>query len=176
MCFYAAAKNSPAAGRGTGSHAGALELQASRLPQRHGSPSGGHPPHGGIAGLLEGIRYVRTVGTDTILAHEQRLIRQLGRGLAQMSGVHGFLADDPGAQAGVLSLWAEGQDCETLGMKLGERDIALRSGLHCAPLAHGTAGTLDRGTVRASVSAFNTEQEIRQFLRVLGQVLTRPDA
>ena len=63
-------------------------------------------------------------------------------------------------------------DCEELGEALRRRDIALRSGLHCAPLAHRTAGTLETGTVRASVSAFNVPQEIPRFVRELRQILT----
>lgn len=78
-----------------------------------------------------------------------------------------FLAGDPEAQASVLSFRMREKDCEELGEVLGDRGFALRAGLHCAPLAHETAGTLGTGTVRASVSAFNTEQEIRQFLRAM---------
>ena len=33
---------------------------------------------------------------------------------------------------------------------LAQRGIAVRAGLHCAPLAHESAGTLDTGTVRVS--------------------------
>ena len=40
------------------------------------------------------------------------------------------------------------EDCQTLCDRL--EGIALRAGLHCAPLAHRSAGTLDTGTVRAS--------------------------
>ena len=50
---------------------------------------------------------------------------------------------------------------------LGERDIALRTGLHCAPLAHRTAGTIDTGTVRLSVSAFSTREDIFRFLSAM---------
>ena len=126
----------------------------------------------GIAGLLEGIRYVRSVGTEAILNHERRLIRLLGKGIAQWPGAEVFLSPDPAAQSGVLSFRVKGFDCEMIGTKAGESGIALRSGLHCAPLAHSTAGTLDTGTVRASVSAFNTEREIRQVLHSLPRILS----
>lgn len=119
----------------------------------------------GIAGLLEGLRYLQRRGIDSVAAHEQRLIQMLGRGLSAIPGVQVFQADQPGTQAGVLSFRVEGWDCEELGELLGNRGYALRAGLHCAPLAHQTAGTLETGTVRASVSAFNQEWEIRQFLR-----------
>ena len=109
--------------------------------------------------------------TAAIAAHERQLIRRLGEGLSRLPGVQAFLSPDPAAQAGVLSFRAEGRDCEELGEALGRRDIALRAGLHCAPLAHQTAGTLDTGTLRASVSAFNTPGEIARFLRVLEEEL-----
>ena len=57
------------------------------------------------------------------------------------------------------------------GEALGRRDVAVRAGLHCAPLAHQTVGTLDTGTVRVSVSAFNTSGEIARALRVLEEEL-----
>ena len=96
----------------------------------------------------------------------------MGAGLRQMSGVEVFQASQgSGAQAGVLSFRAEGWDCEELGEILGRHGIALRAGLHCAPLAHQTAGTLGTGTLRASVSAFTTPQEIQKFLWVLRRQL-----
>ena len=78
---------------------------------------------------------------------------------------------DPAAQAGVLSFRAEGRDCEELGELLGRRGIALRAGLHCAPLAHRTAGTLESGTLRASVSAFTLPEEIGRALAITEELL-----
>ncbi len=124
----------------------------------------------GIAGLLEGIRYVRRKGPETIGGHESRLIQRLGGGLRKQSGIQVFLSEDRSVQAGVLSFRLEGRDCEEVGELLGDRGFALRAGLHCAPLAHQTAGTLDTGTVRASVSAFSQEQDVVQLLRALESV------
>ena len=53
------------------------------------------------------------------------------------------------------------------GGPLGEGGIAVRSGLHCAPLAHRTAATLESGTVRASFSAFNTPREADALARAV---------
>ena len=59
----------------------------------------------------------------------------------------------------MVSFRVPGRDVETVGEALARRGIAVRAGLHCAPQAHRTAGTLDTGTVRVSFSAFNTPQE-----------------
>lgn len=121
----------------------------------------------GLAGLQEGLRYVYRRGVESIGAQEQELSARLQSGLNQLAGTEVFGSARRELQTGVLSFRVPGQDCELLCEKLGDRGFALRAGLHCAPLAHQTAGTLETGTIRASVSAFNTRQEIEQFLRVL---------
>ena len=75
-------------------------------------------------------------------------------GLRVFSGPH---------QAGTLSFLPEG-DCEEFAEALGHQGIALRAGLHCAPLAHESAGTLESGTVRVS---FGYQAENTQTDRLL---------
>ena len=60
-----------------------------------------------------------------------------------------------------MSFVTEGTDCVLFGEELSHRwDIALRSGLHCAPLAHETAGTIDTGTIRVSFGPMNRRQDV----------------
>lgn len=125
----------------------------------------------GIAGLLEGLRYVRGRGVRAIGEQERDLTAYLCGKLRSFDGVEVFCAQNRDHQTGVLSFRVEDRDCEQLCEQLGDRGCALRAGLHCAPLAHRTAGTLDTGTLRASVSVFNTRQEMGQFLRVLSGLL-----
>lgn len=122
----------------------------------------------GITGLLAGVNYVRERGTQTILTHERQLIRTAADGLRGMKGIQVYDGD---AQAGVLSFTAEGQDVEQLAFALAEKGFALRAGLHCAPLAHSSAGTLKTGTVRLSVSDLNTVSEIFRFLNATEDIL-----
>ena len=53
----------------------------------------------------------------------------------------------------------------------GLAGFALRGGLHCAPYAHRTAGTLPNGTVRLSVSAFTSAADIDAFAHVLRSIV-----
>lgn len=124
----------------------------------------------GIAGLLEGIRYVSLKTENNILRHERALIQQMAAGLASIKNITVYVASDPNVQAGVLSFRAEQIDCEALGEMLGQKGIAVRAGLHCAPYAHRSAGTLDFGTVRISFSTFNTSSEVKRFLSTLSQI------
>ena len=124
----------------------------------------------GIAGLLEGLRFLRRRGVERIAAQEGELIRRMGDGLRAMPAVEAFQSRSPAVQAGVLSFRVKGRDCEEIGEALGSRGIALRAGLHCAPLAHESGGTLETGTLRASVSAFNNSREIDQFLQAVREL------
>ena len=117
----------------------------------------------GIAGLLAGIRYVRERGTAAILAHERMLLDML---CAELTGSGLELFTGP-EQTGVLSLRFPRLDCESAAQRLAEHGICVRAGLHCAPLAHESAGTLETGTVRLSVSPFLSEGQIRESARIL---------
>lgn len=114
----------------------------------------------GIAGLLEGLRYVERRTPRAILKHERRLLAQLTEGLAVRRNVRLFTGRE---QSGVISLCIDGTDCEELAERLAGRGVAARAGLHCAPLAHESAGTVDTGTLRLSISAFNTASEVRNL-------------
>jgi len=110
----------------------------------------------GISGLAAGIRYIRRQGTDAILQREQQMAQKCIRLLRKwdyqvFSGEH---------QSGTVSFVPKG-DCEELAEQLGSFGIAVRAGLHCAPLAHESAGTLETGTVRIS---FGHDADFRQIL------------
>jgi len=49
-------------------------------------------------------------------------------------------------------------------------EIAVRSGLHCAPIAHKTIGTFPNGTVRVSLGAFNTKNHIDKLIGALLEI------
>ena len=125
----------------------------------------------GIAGLLAGVRFVRERGLEQICLHERKLALRASEGLRSIPGVSVCARRDLFAQTGVLSFDPEGQDAELVGNALAEAGVAVRAGMHCAPLAHRTAGTLDSGTVRLSFSAFNTPEEVDRFMAVLPEAL-----
>lgn len=118
----------------------------------------------GIAGLSAGLDFVLEKSPEAILRHEQQLLRLLLALLKQQENFEVFAA--PEMQTGVLSFRVRGVECEEVARRLSSRGIGVRAGLHCAPLAHQSARTLETGTVRVSFCAFNTPQEVRQFAAV----------
>ncbi len=102
----------------------------------------------GIVGLAAGMRYVLRRGLDKIRREETEAAKICGMCLRKM-GLCVFMGDD---QIGTISFVPQ-CDCEDAAHRLAEHGIAVRGGLHCAPLAHESAGTLSTGTVRLSFGA-----------------------
>ena len=119
----------------------------------------------GIAGLLAGLQYVREQSTEQILQKDRKLLRRLVDGL-QDTELELFVGPEE-RQCGVLSVRSPRHDCGELAQRLAERGICVRSGLHCAPTAHESAGTLETGTLRFSVSPFVTEEQIDRACRLI---------
>ena len=112
----------------------------------------------GFAGLTEGLRYLKVAGTESVFRREHRqLLRCVDRlkklGFSVFSGEH---------QASTVSFLPE-MDCEKAADFFGSQGIALRAGLHCAPLAHESAGTLETGTVRVSFGFDASDRETEAF-------------
>ena len=123
----------------------------------------------GIIGLQAGINFVRQKGIDHILEKESRLIGYLSDELKSYRRIRQYHEDIQSAyQTPVLSFSADDTDSETVVKFLSENyDIAVRGGLHCAPLAHRMMGTIDTGTVRISPSVFTNQTDIRILLNSL---------
>lgn len=99
----------------------------------------------GIAGLGAGLSYLRRVGIHRIHKRECAEAKRCAEGLKKL-GMQVFAGSH---QSGTVSFVPEG-DCEEVAQRLSNMGIAVRAGLHCAPLAHESAGTLKTGTVRIS--------------------------
>lgn len=147
---------------GTGS-ASALQQMPDFLPDRLEAGTLNVP---GFAGLTEGLRYVKQWGTDRIFRREHSLLKHCIAGLEEL-GLEVFAGEH---QAGTVSFRAK-MDCEELAEKLAEMGIAVRAGLHCAPFAHESAGTLETGTVRVSFGHDSRKEHTRAFLKAVSKVL-----
>lgn len=154
---------------GTGSDSRSQEMP-DYLPDRLEAGTHNIP---GIAGLMAGARFVLSHGTEQIGAHERELTALLADALHGVPGLEVFAAADPTRQSGALSVRHGSAGVEELGEALGRAGVCVRAGLHCAPTAHESAGTLGTGTVRFSFSAFNTATETMRAAGTLKSLLNR---
>lgn len=121
------------------------------------------------AGLTEGLRYVRARSVEAIGKKESRLLELLLREMKKLPGITAY-AGPREVQTGVLSLRFADKSCEEAAEALGRMGLCTRAGLHCAPLAHESAGTLDRGTVRISLSDRSKETDIEAALKMFKKI------
>lgn len=154
---------------GSGSNS-KLKTMPDYLPDRLEAGTHNMP---GIAGLLEGLRFVKEKGQAKIFEHETMLVTYAARLLERIPGVTLYISERPGCQSGVLSFLIEDMPSEAAAEELSKRGIAVRAGLHCAPLAHETVGTIETGTIRASFSLFNTREEVMVFAAAVRDIVEK---
>ena len=121
----------------------------------------------GIAGLKAGLDFINRLGIKKIREHEQKLLKLAVNTIKSNKRIRLYASQDEAAQCGVLSFDIEGLSSEEAASKLSEKGFAMRAGMHCAPEAHKTAGTYEKGTVRMSFSVFNTSNEIIKLSHAL---------
>ena len=146
---------------GTGSQSRSHEMPQD-LPERL-EPGTLNVP--GAAGLAAGISIVERKGTDAIFRREHTQAEKLSRDLRNL----GFRVFAGEHQAGTVSFQGR-RDCEEIAAYLGKRGIAVRAGLHCAPLAHESAGTIAQGTVRVSFGHEANDGQRRALVKELAQM------
>lgn len=116
----------------------------------------------GAAGLTAGMRWLKKNGIDRIHRREREQAALCAEGLKRM----GFTVFSGPHQAGTVS-FVPHIDCEDAAEQLARKGIAVRAGLHCAPLAHESAGTLKTGTVRVSFGADAGEGQTKRLLEAV---------
>ncbi len=152
---------------GTGSQSEAIEQPLVR-PDRY---EAGTQNTAGIAGLVEGVKWIQQQGVSAIYEHEWKLTQAMMEGLSTIEGVKllGPAIGEP--RTGLVSFTLANTDSSEIAFILDQSfDIAVRAGYHCTPLAHETADTLHNGAVRASVGCFTTETEVKQFVQAMKEI------
>lgn len=149
---------------GTGT-ASRMQEMPEELPERMEAGTLNVP---GIAGLAAGMEYVKNRGIESIARREAQAADACAGGLKKL-GLRVFAGK---TQGGTVS-FVPNMDCEELAEKLGRQGIGVRAGLHCAPLAHESAGTLETGTVRVSFGHEATEEQAKALVRAVRTCLHR---
>lgn len=152
---------------GTGSNS-AFDVQPDFLPDRLESGTLNTP---GLAGLGAGVRFIQKTGLSKIKERELELTDTLARGLAAFPSVRVYGGQRGVAHTAVVSFNIQGLDAGRVAYLLDrDYDIACRAGLHCAPWAHDSIGTLKQGTVRLSPGYFTTDREIELTLSAVADI------
>ncbi|MDO5844973.1 MAG: aminotransferase class V-fold PLP-dependent enzyme [Methanocorpusculum sp.] len=127
----------------------------------------GTPNVSGFIGLGEAVDYLEKIGMEDIERRERYLTDMLIDGLCEIKGVHVHSCKKSSARIGAVSFTVDGYNPHEIAEWLDEEhSICVRSGFHCAEPLMRYLGLLN-GTVRASLSFYNTESEIKTLIAVL---------
>ncbi len=159
-----AQEGSPLLYGGTGSDSLARTMPR-QLPERLEAGTVNVP---GIAGLGAALKWLQGKNTDEFRAAAQRQVKNCAAVLKKM----GYRVYAGPHQLGTVSFLPP-QDCEELADALGKQGIAVRAGLHCAPVAHESAGTLETGTVRISFGHDARDSQTAALAAALGRLKKR---
>jgi cysteine desulfurase family protein len=125
----------------------------------------------GILSLAASVEEILRTGLEAIRERESALTARFIAGLGAIEKVTPCGTLDPARSVALVSLVVRGCDAGEASRLLFERHgIVTRSGLHCAPLAHKSAGTYPEGTVRFSFGRGTTEAEIDAALEALSRL------
>ena len=117
-----------------------------------------------IVSLLEGARFVQE-NLPRLNARCTALSAYFLHELKKLSAYSIYSKPNP---CGIVAFTHKTMQSEQLAEILSSTyGVALRGGLHCAPLMHEALGTLDNGLARASFSHYNTTREIDELLTAL---------
>jgi selenocysteine lyase/cysteine desulfurase len=145
-----------------------MDLQPESMPERLEAGTLNSP---GLAGLLEGVKFIEEMGLDQIRNREMELYAYLRDKLSRIPGIELYSPEDPSRCAAVLSLVMKDIDCGELGYILESAyGILCRTGLHCAPMAHRALGTFPEGTVRLSPGYFTRKEDIDYLYGALEEI------
>jgi cysteine desulfurase family protein len=123
----------------------------------------------GVIGLSEGLDFLMAEGLNAIHQREMELLRRLRDALAALDRITLYCQEDLSEHIGILTANVQGIEPEDVGAILdADFGIAVRTGLHCAPLVHETLGTYPQGGVRFSLGPFNTQEDIDRSIEAMG--------
>lgn len=128
----------------------------------------------GIAGLNAGLKYILNKGTKSILSHEKNILETFINEMRKNPKIVIYGPEDINDRSGVVPVNIAGMDSSEVAYILDtEYNIAVRPGLHCAPLAHKTIGTENIGAVRFGIGPFTKRSDVIAAVKALNEISER---
>ena len=124
----------------------------------------------GIAGLNASVKWILQQGVDALAAAEAENRNKLLALLKEYDYVS-IIGDIDGRDyVGIVSCVIDDISSDIAGQLFSERNIAVRTGLHCAPNAHKFLKTFPAGTIRFSVNSFTTDEDFAVLREALEDI------
>jgi cysteine desulfurase/selenocysteine lyase len=117
----------------------------------------GLPNVAGVVGFGAAVDYLKDLGMEKVMSHEEKLTDIMEERLESIEGVE-YISQG----SGVVSFWIDGMDSHQAAMMLDREDIAVRSGMHC--LHSWFDENVKRAGVRASLYIYNEREDVEKLV------------
>ena len=123
---------------------------------------------GDAVGMAAAIRYIQSIGLDTIEENDANLAEMLAEGIKKIPHVNIIGGKDGRKRCGIITFTVDGVHPHDIATLLSDENIAIRAGHHCAQPLGAYLG--ETATARASLYFYNTEQEVEYLIKKLAQI------
>lgn len=124
----------------------------------------------GIAGLNAAIKWINSVGIDVLKNKEVENRTKLISIISNYKFLRIIGDNKDNDYVGIVSCIIDGISSDSAGILFSDRDVAVRTGLQCAPFAHLFLHTYPAGTIRFSTSWFTTDEDFKALTYVLDEL------
>lgn len=124
----------------------------------------------GIAGLNAALKWRNNIGVGDLLTKEKTNRQKLLDILNEYGWIKFVGITDNNEYVGIVSCLIDNISSDSFGEILNRFNISVRTGLHCAPLAHKFLKTYPAGTVRFSVSYFTNDADFKELQSALDAI------
>ncbi|WP_078393251.1 aminotransferase class V-fold PLP-dependent enzyme [Shouchella patagoniensis] len=154
---------------GTGNQS-ELTHQPETWPERYEAGTVNTP---GIAGLGAGLKALDELGgVAAIYQHEQIITSAFLSGIRELETVKVVGSVDSDTRVAVVAFQLTGVNSQEAGIILDQHyQMAVRSGLHCAPKLHEWFETSDEGLLRVSFGPYTTLEEVNQLVQAIKELV-----
>lgn len=161
--------------KGGGEMINEVSLEGSTFAEVPARFEAGTPPIAQAVGLGAACEYLMRLGMDRIEAYEQELARYLWDSLSAIEGLklYGPPPREGHGRAALVCFDDTTEDVYShdIAVIMDEDGFAIRAGYHCAQPLHKEVLMTEFGSARASLSFYNTREEIDRFVDALRENL-----
>ena len=125
-----------------------------------------------IAGLNASLKWIEQIGINNLYQKELENRNKIKKILKKYDFIKIIGDNEEANYVGIISFVIDNISSDSMAPIFSQKNIIVRTGLHCAPLAHKFLDTFPTGTIRLSTSYFTNEKDFEELIMLLDYIET----